>query len=153
MTLLAPANQADPCAAAAVPGTNLAAGRPVQASNALAPDLPELAVDSNTETAWISGGHPPQWIEIDLGAAYRVTEIRLLVSQSPAGATRHQVLVRGPEGGPGTLVHEFSGDTADGDWLAFAPELPLENVRFVRVETVSSPSWVAWREIVVRGGP
>jgi F5/8 type C domain-containing protein len=153
MALLAPANQADPCATAAVPGTNLAVGQPVQASNALAPDVPELAVDGNTESVWISGGHAPQWIEVDLGGAYRITEIRLLVAQSPAGSTLHRVLVRGPESGPATPVDEFTGDTTDGDWLEFVPEVPLENVRYVRVETVSSPSWVAWREIVVMGGP
>ena len=132
MTLLAPANRADPCVAPAVPGTNLAAGRAVEASNAVAPDVAERAVDGNAETVWISGGHPPQWIEVDLGSAYRVTEIRLLVSQSPAGSTGHRVLVRGPEGGAGTLVHEFTGDTADGDWLEFVPEQPLENVQFVK---------------------
>jgi preprotein translocase subunit Sec61beta len=153
MALLAPANQADPCIAPAVPGSNLATGRPVQSSNALAPDVAEQAVDGNTETVWLAGGHPPQWIEVDLGDAYRVSEIRLLVSQSPAGPTQHRLLVRGPDGGPATLVHEFAADTSDGDWLEFVAEAPLENVRYVRVETVSSPSWVAWREIVVRGGP
>jgi hypothetical protein len=115
----------------------------VQASNAVAPDVAEQGGGRQHRNRVDRGGHPPQWIEVDLGGAYRVTEIRLLVSQSPAGATRHRVLVRGPEGGPGTLVHEFSGDTADGDWLEFVPEAALENVRYVRVETVSSPSW--WR--------
>jgi hypothetical protein len=153
MALLAPANQANPCLAAVVPGLNLAEGRPVQASNTLAPDTPEQAVDGNAESVWNAGGDPPQWIEVDLGAVYRLSAVRLLVAQSPAGSTTHRLLVRGPDNGPGILVHEFSGDTADGDWLEYIPEAPLENIRYVRVETVSSPSWVAWREIVVRGAP
>jgi hypothetical protein len=153
LSLLAPANQADPCSVGATLRANLALGRPVQASNALAPDVPEHAVDGNQESVWIAGGHPPQWIEVDLGGAYRLTEIRLLVSQLPAGPTRHRVLVRGPGGAAATLVHEFAVDTVDGDWLAFVPDAPLENVRYVRVETTSSPSWVAWREVVVKGEP
>jgi hypothetical protein len=153
MALLAPANQADACVPPVPPAINLAAGQPVQASNALASNGPELAVDGNLESVWIAGSHPPQWVEVDLGGAYRVTAIRLLVSQSPAGATHHQVFVRGPQSRAGTLVVEFRGDTADGDWLEFVPDPPLENVRYVRIETVSSPSWAAWREIVVEGGP
>jgi hypothetical protein len=33
--------------------------------------------------------------------------------------------------------------------LQFEPEEPLQDVRYLRVTTTLSPSWVAWREIEV----
>lgn len=41
--------------------------------------------------------------------------------------------------------------TADNDWLVFTPTTPIDDVTGVRVETVSSPSWVAWKDIRVLG--
>jgi hypothetical protein len=31
------------------------------------------------------------------------------------------------------------------------PSAPLEEERFIGIETVESPSWVAWREISILG--
>lgn len=50
------------------------------------------------------------------------------------------------------LVHTFQGVTADSRWLTFKLPGPLEGIRYVRVETTSSPSWVSWREIEVTAG-
>lgn len=135
-------------------GRNLALGRPVTAS-AARPDLPpEMAVDGiddqNQFNWWSSGDFPPQWIEIDLGAPATVEGIRLTVSQAPPGGTRH--LVWGiQEDGTSSLLHEFSGSTDDAFVLEYAPEEPWEGIRRIRIETVESPSWVAWREIEVFG--
>jgi hypothetical protein len=49
------------------------------------------------------------------------------------------------------LVHEFSGFTKDPEVLTFSPASNLNGVRFVRILTQASPSWVAWREIEVLG--
>ena len=43
-------------------------------------------------------------------------------------------------------LHTFDGETSDGDVLSDAC---LGCVRFVRITTVASPSWVAWYEIEV----
>jgi len=75
--------------------------------------------------------------------------VRLLVAQYPEGATVHRILV--DRGAGLEVVHEFSGDTRDGDWLEFVPDTPLTGVEAVRVETRGSPSWVAWKEIEVIG--
>jgi hypothetical protein len=48
-------------------------------------------------------------------------------------------------------MHEFQGSTNDNDWLVFEPDTPLENVGQVRIQTIASPSWVAWKEIQVYG--
>jgi len=74
--------------------------------------------------------------------------LRLRVSQYPPGTTLHQIWVGG-DAGSLTLIHEFAGVTADGDVLEYVPSSPLAGVRFVKVITRESPSWVAWREIEV----
>jgi hypothetical protein len=150
LELFAPQNQPDPCVAVEVPSDNLAYGRPASASSSLPAEPPSQAVDDDPATQWGAGADPVQWIEVDLEGAYRIAEIRLLVAQWPEGNTVHRVQTRSP-GGEYVTVHEFRGPTQDDDWLLFAPGAPLENVAQVRIETISSPSWVAWKEIVVVG--
>ena len=43
-----------------------------------------------------------------------------------------------------------NGFTVDQQILEFQPGVP-QQLRYVRVETTSSWSWVAWREIEVHG--
>ncbi len=151
LDLFAPANQPDPCVAVEVPTDNLAYNKPATASGSLAEEQPQNAVDENPATQWGSGEGPVQWIEIDLQGSYRITEIRLLVAQYPAGDTTHHVQVLSLTGAAYQTAHEFNGSTNDNDWLVFIPETPLENIVQVRIQTVASPSWVSWKEIQVYG--
>jgi hypothetical protein len=133
---------------------NLAFQKAVRVSGALPGYGGELAVDGDAGTVWNAGDDAPQWIEIDLGAAYDVAEIRLAINQYPAGATVHRVLAQGPGTGDAfVLLHEFAGATADSEVLAFAPPEPWTGIQFIRVETRVSPSWVSWREIEVVAAP
>lgn len=129
---------------------NLALNQLVSASNANAENHPKYAVDGDTNTTWGAGNFPPQWIEIDLGAPAKVERINLLVTQYPYGDTVHRILVRAVDG-EFSEIHRFEQYTSTGDWLHFVPDEPLENVRYVRIETVKSPSWVGWIEIEVVG--
>lgn len=129
---------------------NLAFDKSTRVSQFVAGNEGELAVDGDLGTLWSAGDFPSQWIEIDLGEASDIAEIRLAPSQYPAGETTHRLYVRGP----GTadayeLVHTFQGYTEDSQLLVFTPEEPLTSIRSIRIETVASPSWVAWREIEV----
>jgi hypothetical protein len=153
LNLFAPANQPDACVAVKVPNDNLAYGKPVTASRSLPAEPAENAVDDNARTQWGAGEHPVQWIEIDLQGSYRMTEIRLLVAQYPAGDTTHRVQVRDASDNAYQTVHEFNGATNDNDWLIFIPDTPLENVAQIRIQTIASPSWVAWKEIQIYGEP
>ena len=131
-------------------GANLAYQKTARASSVYAGQSGALAVDGDPGTAWNSGGGPLQWIQIDLGATADIAEIRLTVSQSPAGPTIH--VVYGSEGiAPERFeqLHIFSGPTADSDVLVFRPEQPISEIRLLRIETTTSPSWVGWREIEV----
>lgn len=152
MNLFAPVNQPDACAAVEIPNANLAYGKPVTASRSLPEEPPANAVDDNAGTQWGSGEGPVQWIQIDLQGLFRITEIRMLVAQYPAGTTIHQVQVRASSGDSYQTVYEFQGSANDNDWLIFKPDTPLLASQ-IRIQTISSPSWVAWKEIQVYGEP
>ena len=129
-------------------GANLALGKSVRFSSQTGDLTGSLAVDGDLGTLWNSGGFARQWIEIDLGAEYNIQEIRLTTSQYPEGTTTHRILGKSATG----EFHElttFGGNTVDGQTLIFTPVQPVPAIRFIRVETISSPSWVAWREIEV----
>lgn len=103
-------------------------------------------VDGSYETAWGAGADAPQWLEIDLGAPATIGQLRLVVAQSPAGETHHVVYGRDAAGALRVLA-ELRGETGDGDVLTITPPAPWAGIRAIRIETVSSPSWVAWREV------
>ena len=128
---------------------NVARGCRVTASSSYETGVPSNAVDGDATTQWNAGHHPPAWIELDLGAAYAVDRVTLIVEQTPAGPTVHNVYF-GNESRAFTLVQVLSGQTADGQVLSFAPQAG-SGVRYVKVETTSSPSWVAWNENEVWG--
>ena len=80
------------------------------------------------------------------GRPSTIGSIRLLVGQWPAGRTVHQLYAAGADGATRLLV-EFSEYTQDYDLLEYVPPAPLTGIQYIRVVTVSSPSWVSWREI------
>lgn len=146
---LSPRRRPNACIAPPAP-RNLALGRPVTASRSLPSNPPALAIDGNVGSVWISDGALPQWLEVDLGSPATVVRIELLVAQFPAGATTHRVWGRDAAGAL-HLLQELAGPTSDPQTLVVAPAQPLQGIRAIRVETLSSPSWAAWREIRVFG--
>jgi len=131
-------------------GANLAYHKLVRFSIALPGNGGDLAVDGNPDTWWSSGAGAPQWIEIDLGAAYNIQSIRLLTSQFPSGLTVHKVRGKGTGVQDAyVLLNTFEGITDDTQVLSFTPAQPRKGIRYLRIETLDSPSWVAWREIEI----
>ncbi len=117
------------------------------ASSSLTTNPPELAGDGDLDSHWSSGSSAPQWIELALESETVVTGLRLLVSQFPEGFTRHVVLGR-LAGGDLVRLAELADVTAERDLLTVSFSEPRAIVG-VRIETVESPSWVAWFEIEV----
>jgi F5/8 type C domain len=130
--------------------TNLALGKTVTASGEYPGNPASLAVDGNWWSYWSSGNFPPQWIEVDLGAVESVGEIDLGITQLPDCVTHHLLYGRAAVSDPYALLHDFSGYTVDQQVLSYVAPSPQE-IRFVRVETSSSCSWVGWREVEVYG--
>jgi len=149
---LSPQNRPDPRVPGPYLGQNMAFRKPAGASRLLQEYPPSAAVDGDHKTLWNSGDFAPQWIEIDLGAQSSVKKIRLLVSQTPSGETVHQLLGKGGEEAY-RLLHEFRGFTKDLDVLEYEPPTPLKGIRFIRILTTVSPSWVSWFEIEVLRAP
>jgi hypothetical protein len=131
---------------------NLALNKPVKVSRQIDAYEGKWAVDGDPGTSWSSGDGPQQWIEIDLGAGYDIQEISLLPSQYPAGSTVHRILGKGPgTDGKMILLYTFEGQTSDSQTLTYKPPQPWKGIQYIRIETVTSPSWVAWREIQISG--
>jgi parallel beta-helix repeat protein len=128
---------------------NYALGKATIASAALPEGQPSLAVDGHFNTYWNAGNFPIQWIEVDLGATFTVGGLSLAITQLPDGFTSHRVTARETVDGPSVLLHQFTGQTTDTQVLSVELLPAAQAVRFVRVETTASPSWVAWREIQV----
>lgn len=149
---LAPVTRPDPCSAAAGAGrlTNLALHAAAIASQSLPDQAPANAVDGNPESQWGAGSHAPQWIQIDLGKPSAITAVRLTVAQYPAGDTVHQIWAGAAQDSL-KLIHGFDEATADNQVLEFRPPTPINGIRYLRILTTSSPSWVAWREVEVLG--
>jgi hypothetical protein len=125
-----------------------AIGKKVTASSELADGPASYAFDGSIDTAWNSGSGPEGWIQIDLGQVQTISSIRLTVAQYPEGQTLHQIW-GGESESTLKLLHEFNGHTSEFQVLEFRPTIPIENIRYIRVVTTQSPSWVAWREIEV----
>jgi len=132
------------------PSENLALHSLVTASASLPDQSASAAVDGDPQTVWNAGAHAPQWIEIDLGAAFDLDRVILTVAQDPRGGTVHQISGRG-ETGDYRLLYKFHEDTGDGLELDVSPVAGWAGVRYLKIETTESPSWVAWREIAVFG--
>ena len=124
----------------------------VTASATYSGSSPNYAMDGNSSTLWNSGGFGPQWIQIDLGKTAAVRKIRLQVAQSPSGNTVHEIAV-GQSPTSLTTVDTLKLNTSDGQWIEsknFGKD--GGNVRYIRITTKSSPSWVAWKEIQIQQG-
>ena len=107
---------------------------------------PESATDGDVNTIWLAEYFAPQWIQFDLGEPTAVSEILLNVEQTPEGPTLHKIY-----GGPAPdnlkLLGTLGGNTQSRQWLAL--KITATSVRYLKVVTTKSPSWVAWREIEV----
>lgn len=132
---------------------NVALNTPINAVSSLGNtgQEPWKAVDGDPNSQWNArdwaNAASPQWIEIDLLRPYTIERIRLLVEQSPAGDTIHNIWGKETAASKYQLLHQFSGFTDANSVLEHTLQVP--NIQFVKVETVDSPSWVAWDEIEI----
>lgn len=144
---MAPVNQPDPCVVPPLERANVALGRSVRASSQL-PENPAAAAVDGTGGPWNAGDFPPQWVQVDLDEPTTIQQVGMSVEQWPPGKTHHQVWAYLADGGQ-VLVAEFLGFTSSEGRLVYRLPIPLEDVVAVRILTLESPAWVAWREVEV----
>ena len=94
--------------------------------------------------------YAPQYVQLELPDVYNITNVCLLVTQSPNGVTRHLLYV-GPSLNSTQLANDLNSYTVDKQWINLTYNPPLNNVRFLRLYTNSSPSWVGWTRFLVTG--
>lgn len=129
---------------------NLARGATVTASAHIDGDPPGNVNDGYIETSWNSGDDAPQWIELELEEPALLWQIRMAVAQYPEGETEHVVWAKvGEKGAEYIKIAELKGFTSDPQVLEFRSSSPMENIANIKIETLKSPSWVAWREIEI----
>lgn len=150
LDVFAPVNQPDACQLIDLPTHNLAFRRPATASRSL-PEEPTSNLTDGSDAQWGAGEHPPHWVMIDLEEPRTIDEITLQVAQYPAGETTHQVWAQLGDGRY-VLLETLTENTSDNEILPVTLERTLSDVQAIRVDTLESPSWVAWKEISVFGG-
>ena len=109
-----------------------------------------LAIDGDPETIWSSKQPAPLGYSVVLDQPYLVDRVEMIVTQAPPGQTTHEVWL-GHGSGLRSFYKRLSDvHTEDGQILSVAIE-PPQIVNEVLILTISSPSWVAWRELRVFG--
>ncbi len=125
------------------PGLNVAPLGSASASSGM--ESAPLAIDNDPETAWQTNVPPSQTITIDLDDFYTIEAIALVVAQSVAASTTHQVFIYQEEA-PGITIHTLEGETMDRQTLAIRLDPAVETNR-ITVKTIDAPGLVGWREI------
>lgn len=111
-----------------------------------------FATDGDPETVWNSQNFPSQWISITLDNLYLVERIELVVAQAPPGPTTNILWLDNGSGVRTQFHHLAETHTEDGQTLAIEMN-PPRLTKGILVQTLDSPSWVAWREVRVFGLP
>lgn len=94
------------------------------------------------------GAYPPQYVQLEFPGLYNISSVYLQVGQLPNGVTRHQ-LSSGANLTSLTLVADMNNYTSSGQWINITFSPALTDVRFLRLDTLSGPSWVAWIKFIV----
>ena len=90
--------------------TNLALNKPATASSVFGTNTAALAFDGNGGTRWESAhGVDPSWVQVDLGATYNLTSVKLV--WEPAYATAFQIQVSAAATGPWTNIYTTTTGT------------------------------------------
>lgn len=115
-------------------------------------DSLHFATDGDPDTAWNSQIFPTQWIAIALDRLYLVDRIELVVAQAPPGPTTHVLWVDNGSGVRTRFRTISDVYTEDGQTLKFELN-PPRPVQEILIQTLDSPSWVAWGEVKIFGAP
>lgn len=127
---------------------NRAGEATVTASSEVAGFEASNVTDGSSEH-WNAASGSPQQIELSFESPVTLTKIDLIVAQSPAGRSVHELWVR-RAGGDIERLQVFDGVTDDSDVLTYEPEEALVDVDLVRLVTTSLGDLApAWREILL----
>ncbi|MGB3947617.1 MAG: PKD domain-containing protein [Bacteroidia bacterium] len=128
---------------------NVALGKPVTASAELGSNPAQNAVDGDCSAIWNAGNFATQYIQVDLGALYTINNINIMFEMTPNGNVNHEILTS-PDMVTWNVVDVATGFYITGQLIERCySSSPLTNVRGVRINSITSPSWIAIREFGV----
>jgi len=104
--------------------------------------------DTNTEeSSWNSGGHPTQWIQINLKNKMYVEAIELVVDISPSCEVVYNVDIDVKKKLDSQVAEVYEEFHSKEMWK----KIPVGGViKNIRVTTVKSESWVAWKRVLLK---
>jgi hypothetical protein len=126
--------------------TNIALGRPATASSQVnGGQAPAMATDGDANTYWESANAFPQWLQVNLGAAYSIGRVTLKLPPSTAWGTRTQTLsVQASTDGT-----NFSTVVGSANYTFTSPTnvvnitVPATTAQYVRVNITANTGWAA----------
>lgn len=139
---------------AVIPGpragcVNVAVGGTASASSMwTAGSAPAFAIDGNRCTGWNAGGYAVAYLQVDLGRVISVRGVTLVPFMSPTPAGVTHVVEVSSDGATFTPTLTISQTMASSGTYGYDFGRDV-SARYVRVRTLSSPSWVAWGEVAV----
>ncbi len=129
-----------------VQGENIASIGTVDAS-ARNPYLENLH-DGDITTMWTAQAFAPQWLSIEFDEFHLVSKVELVVTQSEAGLTTHELWL-GDDSHTTTPYKRFDNfHTEDGQVLEVIVD-PPRRINRVYILTRQSKGWVGWFEVRV----
>ena len=136
----------------AIQGYGSASTRNERGYQAVDTEDAHLALDGDPKSYWSSDQHAPQWFSVVLDDLYLVDRIEIVVAQAPAGPTTHELWLESGSGMRTLYKRVTDVHTEDGQTISVDIE-PPRTISGVSINTLHSPSWVAWREVRVFGMP
>ena len=100
----------------------------------------------NPSLIWNSRDFPPAWVGLDLGSVLDVSCVALMPCMDPPIGRVVHVIRAGPTREGMRRVRAYEDSAEDGVWFL----IPIRRrVRYIEISTLLSPSWVAWRRVMV----
>jgi hypothetical protein len=130
-------------------GRNLALGGAASASSVEVAGVwdPRYAVDGNPESRWASSfTGDPQWLSVDLGELWRISEVRVVWERAYATAWRLEV---SSDGRTWRTVHRTGNGYGGAERISFAPT-PARYVRVVGTAKVMQGYGYSIHEVEIR---
>ncbi len=107
---------------------------------------PQALVDGNLSLGWNAGAYAPQWANLELTTPQTISFLRLMSGQSPNGQVQFKITLSAKNG---TIIFTqiFDRYVESGRWISIPLLSPISDVTHIKLETLSSPSWIAWQEL------
>jgi len=125
-------------------------GKPVTASKTHPTTTPAGITDGTLATGWNAGASAPQTVQIDLQGNYDISSINLFPQLDRAGKLVQKIYMS-EDLKNWKEIDNFTENNPISKKAIIRNYNNIPNIRGVRIETVSNPTWVSWLEIEIYG--